>query len=380
MTTLLAAARIAAASSGVALRTTRSSFAPAADGLHLAEGSEQHVGERAIHGLAHDHGENEAGRSIERAGHDQHFAIQNKSQQGGGKAGVGVQQRDDRRHVSAADGSDQQHAKNQRHDDHDREQQRVRGIDHQRNRQAERCCENGEADEVLSAIDDRALRQNFLQLSRGDQAAGKGERADDDFERDLAHLKARDRSGAHVIFGNADQGRRKRAESVAHGGSLRHGRHVYQAQRDADSGADDQADDDPLVLDQFRVEERGDDGQRSADLSRQNAPARAGRRTQQLERKNEENDRDNVGEIEILLKRERGHDFFDLDLNMRSMRSVIRNPPTMLLNDAATAIAPSTVVSRVSCRPAMMMAPPRRSRQARWSATSEACGAAAKHG
>ncbi len=34
-----------------------------------------------------------------------------------------------------------------------------------------------------------------------------------------------------------------------------------------------------------------------------------------------------------------GHDFFVLpDLNMRSMRSVIRNPPTMLLNEAATAI------------------------------------------
>ena len=103
---------------------------------------------------------------------------------------------------------------------------------------------------------------------------------------------------------------------------------------------------DPLVVGHLGVEKRNHDRQGGADFSRQNAPARGHRRAQELERKNEENDRDNVGEIEILLQRELVHDFFDLrDLNMRSMRSVIRNPPTMLLNDAATAMAPSTVVS-----------------------------------
>ena len=50
------------------------------------------------------------------------------------------------------------------------------------------------------------------------------------------------------------------------------------------------------------IEEGGADCQRCADLSRQNAPARARRRTQELERKNEEYDRDDVGEIEILLQ------------------------------------------------------------------------------
>ena len=43
-------------------------------------------------------------------------------------------------------------------------------------------------------------------------------------------------------------------------------------------------------------------------------------------------------------------------LNMRSMRSVMKNPPTMLLKEAATAITPRMVESRVSCRPAMMIA------------------------
>ena len=111
-------------------------------------------------------------------------------------------------------------------------------------------------------------------------------------------------------------------------------------------------DEDPFVLRYLGVEKCDDDRQRSADLAGQNAPARARRRTQELERKNEQNDRYDVGEIEVLLQPQFGHDFFGpRDLNMRSMRSVIRNPPTMLLNEAATAIAPKTVVSRV-CMPA----------------------------
>ena len=39
---------------------------------------------------------------------------------------------------------------------------------------------------------------------------------------------------------------------------------------------------------------------------------------------------------------DRSHDFSGFPvLNMRSMRSVIRKPPTMLLNEAATAMVPS---------------------------------------
>ena len=46
------------------------------------------------------------------------------------------------------------------------------------------------------------------------------------------------------------------------------------------------------------------------------------------------------------------HDFFGVPaLNTRSMRSVMRKPPTMLLKDAATAMAPSAVESAVRCQP-----------------------------
>src|SRR5215469_327794 len=144
---------------------------------------------------------------------------------------------------------------------------------------------------------------------------------------------------------------------MTQGRPLRHGRHVHHAERDADSGANNQRNENPLVGRHFGVEQRNHDGQCRTDFSGQNAPMCRNRRTQEFERKNEENGSDEVCKIEILLKRIGGHDFFDLpDLNMRSMRSVITNPPTMLLNEAATAIAPRTVVSVVSWRPAMMIA------------------------
>ena len=83
-------------------------------GLHLAKGSEQHVGEGAVHGLAHDDREDEAGSAVERARNDQDFVVEHEAEQRGGEAGIGVQERDDRGHVRAADGRDQHDSEDQR--------------------------------------------------------------------------------------------------------------------------------------------------------------------------------------------------------------------------------------------------------------------------
>ena len=48
--------------------------------------------------------------------------FEHESHRRGRKSGVGVQQRDHRRHVRAADGDDQQHAEQQRDADDEREQ------------------------------------------------------------------------------------------------------------------------------------------------------------------------------------------------------------------------------------------------------------------
>src|SRR5579872_478731 len=175
-------------------------------------------------------------------------------------------------------------------------------MDDQRNCQSEGACQNREADNILAAIHDGTLRQKFLQLSSGDKAAGKSERADDDLERNLAHFKARYGSSAGVVFRDTNDGGRHRPESVAQRGPLGDSRHVYQAERNANSRPDDERDENPLVFRHLGIQKRGGDGEGGADFSSQNAPARSRGRTQKLERKNKKYDCGDISEIEVLLE------------------------------------------------------------------------------
>src|ERR1700691_5246705 len=86
--------------------------------------------------------------------------------------------------------------------------------------------------------------------------------------------------------------------------------------------------------------------------------ARSGRRAEPFDRQNKKHGGDDVRAIEKLLGGDLAHGFLGClpVLNMRSMRSVMKKPPTILLNEAATAMSPRMVESRVSWRPAMMMA------------------------
>ena len=113
--------------------------------------------------------------------------MQNESHRRGGQAGIAIQQRDDGRHVGAADGDDQQNAEEQRDADDQREKLLCVGMQHQENRAADGDREQQEVDEILSLIGDGPLRQDFLQLSRGHQAAGEGEAAKNDFHGEHRH-------------------------------------------------------------------------------------------------------------------------------------------------------------------------------------------------
>ena len=132
-------------------------------GLHLAEGAEQHVGERTVHRLRHDDREDEAGGSVERAGDDQKFVVENESHGRGGESGVAVEQRDDGGHVRAADGNDQQDAEDQRRCRRSTGKNHSGfGMQNQIDRAADGDSEEQKVDDVLAFIGDGALRKNFL--------------------------------------------------------------------------------------------------------------------------------------------------------------------------------------------------------------------------
>ncbi len=216
-------------------------------GLNLSEAAEQHVGERAIHGLGHDDGQNETGRAVERAGDDQQLAVQHEAHGCRGKPGIGVQQRNHRGHVRAADGNDQHHAEDERNDNHGGKQFDLFRVHGENRGDGHGQRQHAEVDEVLSFISDGALRQNFLQLAGGHQAAGEGERAENHFHGQHGHHERGNIGRAEVELRGAHERDAQRAEGVAQRGPLRHGGHGDFAEGHADDAAEDQADGDELV-------------------------------------------------------------------------------------------------------------------------------------
>src|SRR5256885_1589535 len=69
-----------------------------------SEGAEEHVPDRAIHRFAHELCEDHARRADQHAGDDEEHLAEHEPREGDGDAAVRVEERDDRRHVRAADG------------------------------------------------------------------------------------------------------------------------------------------------------------------------------------------------------------------------------------------------------------------------------------
>ena len=79
-----------------------------------AEAAEDDRDEGAVHPLAHDVGEDRAGRADQRAGDDQRGIAEREADAGRRPARIGIQHRDHHRHVGAADRDDDQDAERQR--------------------------------------------------------------------------------------------------------------------------------------------------------------------------------------------------------------------------------------------------------------------------
>ena len=174
------------------------------------------------------------------------------------------------------------------------------------------------------------------------------------------HHEPRERRGLQVVFRRADQRDAEGAEGVAESRPLRHGRHLHQAQGHADDRAEHQRDGDPLVVDDPVMQQRPADGQEHPELAGPHPAPRRGRRAHPFQREDEQGRGDQVGDLDDVFA-SHGASFMAfsgrLALNILSMRSVMRKPPTTLLVAATIAIVPKTVASVLSCSPARMIAP-----------------------
>src|ERR1019366_7568552 len=144
---------------------------------------------------------------------------------------------------------------------------------------------------------------------------------------------------------------------MAQRGPLRDGGHMHHAQRHADNRAEHQRDRDPSVINKPGIQQRAHNCQQHAELAGPHTVPRGGRTAHELQRKNEQRRRNQIREFDEVLAMQHYGFCGLLDLNIFSMRSVIRNPPTTLLVAATIAIVPRTVESVVLCSPAMMIAP-----------------------
>ncbi len=118
----------------------------------------------------------------------EHRAVEREAGDRGRHAGERVEQRDDDRHVGAADGQHAEHAEQQRRDD-DAAERRERDVarEHVAGESEDR--EQHEAvDELLPGIGDGPARHQFLQLGESDETAGEADRADDRAEDDRQQL------------------------------------------------------------------------------------------------------------------------------------------------------------------------------------------------
>src|SRR3954462_3579820 len=147
---------------------------------------------------------------------------------------------------------------------------------------------------------------------------------------------------------------------MAQCGPLWDGSHRHSPQRHANNRTEHQADRNPAIINNAVMQQRSGDRQQHADFAGPYAASRAPGRTHPHQRQNEQRRCCQVNELNDDIVRWRHvHGFCceRLTLNILSMRSVMMNPPTMLLVAATTAMVPSMVASLVLPSPATTIAP-----------------------
>ena len=227
-------------------------------------------------------------------------------------------------------------------------------MDHQHDQQAQPAGQQQKVQQVLQRPGDRTSRQDLLKLPERHDAAGDGESTEEHFEAQGGHRAGRKGAGRgeQHVFVDAHQGGRHRAGRMGQRHPLRHRGHRHRdEERPTDHDTDDrtrqEAPEDPGVAYDLGVDQGAYDGEQHADGGIAHPGSRL-LRTAQSPKPDDEKDRAHqVGALDdqVAQRKAPGHlGFRSSRLNILSMRSVMRNPPTTFTVAQITATKPMALL------------------------------------
>ena len=326
--------------------------------------AEQDVHEVPVHSAAHDLGEQQTAGADDAADRDEQDVTDRHTRDRARHAGQRVQQRDRDGHIGAADAHGEQPAEQQTRGRAEHERDDIQTLERREHdaRKAHEQQRRGK-DAVTLELSGTAVDLT-RKLQRGDQRAGKRDRADDERERggDVRENGA----AALCKLNSADQRACKTADAVQQRDGLGHFDHLDLLRpEETDDRADrhraEHREQDPEPLD--RDERRKLSPTRQNDREQHDADAQevAGDRGADLalHRKTDQNERrEDRAENEKQIDRHCFSTSLSFLRNMRSILCVTANPPATLIMASAAAASAMIISGRLPCsRIAAMSAP-----------------------
>ena len=284
----------------------------------VAEGTEQYIADRAVHGAGHQLGQQGAGRANHRAGNDHGGIAEHEALEGHGEPGQRVEQGDHHRHVGTAD--------RQGHEDAVGQGQQEKAEDDGGGKisAGQQYPAEGDGGNEYADVEELLARKTgwtvhpALQLGKGNQRTREGDRADQAAE----YCQGEEGSGVKLTaqqFHCGDGTGGATAHTVVERDHLRHVGHGNRlAGPEGQSATDGDGDGHQQVVLHAGVKEGNQRGDQHADAGPEDAAARGDRRTHAPQADDKQDGRDEVTDFDNVI-----HQFLPLLLlNISSMRSV----------------------------------------------------------
>jgi len=144
--------------------------------------ADEHVHQAPIHAGAHHIGQNGAGRTDGRPSGDEQAALDHHAHKRRRQTGSGVEERDEHRHVGAADADREHDSEDHGRSDHRDDERALDGTCTEYRPKHEPGADEKDEDEdrVVPPVHRRPLVEAVGELPRGDHAPGEGRRTDDE--------------------------------------------------------------------------------------------------------------------------------------------------------------------------------------------------------